>query len=133
MVLKLTILSGYFALSALETYLRVFQWVPRAIAMEHRLSHDARIFMLPAWYSWGWLPKLGRYGLLVLIWWQIGWWQAVFVWVAVLVASMVTPIPWTHAANIIERKLRQETNGPHAARAAMLLAIVRETRGQRGF
>jgi hypothetical protein len=89
--------------------------------------------MLPTWYSLVWISKIGKWVLIVLIWRSFGWLPAILCAAVPYVLSAVLPIPFTHFANMMEKRLERELVGPNNEVATVLVEALRASRSQHGF
>ena len=112
---------GFTIAAAVEMYFFLMQRVPLSLSREHGIDNQVCRFMLPSWYGFVWISKIAKWIFIVLIWQNFGWVPAVL------------PIPFTHFANIMEKRLALESVGPNAEIAATLMEALKVSRSKHGF
>lgn len=116
-----------------EIYFFLMQRVPLEVGREHQIPPDMQKLMLPSWYGLVWIAKIAKWVLVVLIWREIGWWQALVCLAVPFLLSSWLPVPYSHVANIIERRLRAEQRGSNGELAGALLGALQASREEHGF
>ena len=124
---------GFVAAAAVELYFFLMQRIPLSVSREHGIDSKTCRFMLPSWYSTVWIFKIGKWVLIALIWLSFGWLPAILCAVVSFVLSAVLPIPFTHFANMMEKRLESELVGPNTEVARSLVEALRDSRSTHGF
>lgn len=124
---------GFTIAAAVEMYFFLMQRVPLSLSREHGIDNQVCRFMLPSWYGFVWISKIAKWIFIVLIWQNFGWVPAVLCVILPYVLSAVLPIPFTHFANIMEKRLALESVGPNAEIAATLMEALKVSRSKHGF
>ena len=124
---------GFAVTAAVEIYFFLMQRIPLSLGREHGIESRVCRFMLPSWYRLVWISKIGKWIFIVLIWRSSGWLPAILCAVVPFVLSGVLPIPFTHFANIMEKRLALQSVGPNAEIAATLMEALRASRSKHGF
>jgi hypothetical protein len=125
--------AGFTVSLAVEVYFFLMQRVPLEVCRENDIDPAVGRMMLPTWFSVAWLAKLSKWVFLGLIWWRSGWVFAVGCLLVSFFLGMIVPIPYTHFANLLERRLERERDGPNFAVAGQLLIALKTSRDEHGF
>ena len=124
---------GFVAAAAVEMYFFLMQRVPLSVGREHGIESRICRFMLPSWYWIAWIFKIVKWVLIVLLWRSFGWLPAILCAAIPFILSAVLPIPFTHFANMMEKRLEGELVGPNAEIAVHLIKALRASRSRHGF